>query len=59
LSSVSSDQANFVRNDLIVDPLFGNNFLGSGLAFFNPDYKNLLLTGNERGETIVVPPASQ
>jgi len=51
LFTVSTDQTDFIRIDLIVDPLFGNNFLGFGLATFDPDYKNLLLTGKESGET--------
>jgi hypothetical protein len=62
LFAIGTNQADFIRQYLVVDPFFWNNFLGSGLSFLDPDYKNLLLTGNERGgilKCLRTPPASQ
>jgi hypothetical protein len=61
LSAIGTNQANFIRIDLVVNTLFWNYFLGPGFTLFDPDYKNLLLTGNETGGILIsrIPPASQ
>jgi hypothetical protein len=50
LFTIRADQANLIGSNLLINSLFRYHFLGLSLETLNPDYKNLLLTGNEEGE---------
>jgi hypothetical protein len=59
LTTVGTDQANLIAGDLLVYPFPGHYLSGTCSSPCSPDYKNLLLTGNEKGETEMASPASQ